>query len=125
MPPMKGKLSKVVIDLKIKPKTLGIYKLYNPRWPHIYYVGSSRDVRRRLNDHRRKLENKKHRNYKLRQIFNMFPHEMHFELLETYENFSQETDDMVRRREEALINFAPEGHKLLNIDRRTYRYRRK
>jgi hypothetical protein len=121
---MKGKLLKEVIDFKIEPKTLGIYKLYNARWPHIYYVGSSRDIRRRLKTHLQKLETGKHSNYKLKRIYNMFPDELRFELLETYPYGSQECDDMVRKREEAIINFPPEGTKLLNLDKTTYRYKR-
>ena len=120
-----GKLIKAVIDMKVKPKTLGIYKLYNPRWPNIYYIGSSRDIRRRLKSHLRKLESGKHSNFKMRDIYKRFPHEFCFEILETYENFSQETDDMVRRREEYYINFTPEGVTLLNLDKTTYRYKRK
>ena len=122
---MKGKLVKEVIDFKVKPKTLGIYKLYNPRWENIYYIGSSRDIRRRLKSHLRKLESRKHSNYKLRDIYNRFPNEFYFEILETYEYGDQASDDMVRKREEAYINFPPEGVKLLNLDFTTYKYKRK
>ena len=122
---MRGKLIKEVIDFKIKPKTLGLYKIYCERFPHIYYVGSSRDMRRRLNDHARKLESGKHKNYKLKRLYGMFPNEFRFEIIEAYEVHDQELDNIIRKREEAQINFPPEGVKLLNLDKRTYKYKRK
>lgn len=119
-----GKLIKEAIEHKIETGILGIYKLWNPRFPDLVYYGSSRNIRRRLLDHCRKLEAKKHKNYKMQRLYNMFEFEFRWEIIETYVN-TADNDDLCRKREESFINFPKPNENLLNIDRRTYRYKRK
>ena len=61
----------------------------------------------------------------MKRLYSMFPNEFRFEIIEAHEVHDQELDNIIRKREEALINFPPEGVKLLNLDKRTYKYKRK
>ncbi len=125
---MKGKLLKTVIDFKLpkdEGKVIGVYRLYNPRFPHIYYVGSSKDIRFRLNSHARGLSSKpaKHKNYKVVRLNAQFPNEMYWEIIQTYAGVGAE--EAARDCEQAIISYPPKGAKLLNIDKKVYSYKRK
>ena len=125
---MKGKLIKTVIEFKLpkeEGKICGVYRLYNPRFPHLYYVGSSKDIRFRLNDHARKLAKKpsNHKNYKLVRLNAQFPNEMYWEIIQTYAGVGAE--DAARDCEQAIISYPPKGAKLLNLDKKVYSYKRR
>ena len=125
---MKGRLLKAVIDFKLSKDEgpiCSVYRLYNPRFPHIFYVGSSKDVRHRLNSHLRKLDKKpsNHKNFKLVRLNAQFPNELCWELIQTYSGDGAE--EAARDCEQTIISFPPKGAKLLNIDKKVYSYKRR
>ena len=125
---MNGKLIKTVVNFKLPKedgKIIGVYKLYNPRFPHIYYVGSSKDIRVRLNSHARGLEKRprKHKNFRLVKMDSQFPNEMYFEITKIF--VGDGAEDSARKHEQFMISNPPAGDKLLNIDKRVFNYRKR
>lgn len=51
--------------------TIGIYALY---WEEqdLVYVGQSQDIARRFTEHKRKLKNTSHTNYKVQAAYNLY-----------------------------------------------------
>ena len=58
-----------VFMVKTKNKLCGVYALYNTK-TNEYYIGSSIDIRTRLNTHMRSLRSNRHYNYKLQNAYN-------------------------------------------------------
>lgn len=66
-------------------KIVGVYKIEN-KFTGECYVGSSRDVRKRWNQHRRHLLRNKHHNYRLQAAYDLHgPDAFIFEILEHVE----------------------------------------
>ena len=109
----KGLLSEALDLLPTGPKIIGVYAIHFPGNPKVY-IGSSKDIRRRLRNHFLKLEAKKHPNYQL-QAQHKF-RVAHFIILNEYETVIEARD-----REQHILNTTPET-RLFNIDKKVWGY---
>lgn len=93
----------------------GVYAIYRTGDPSKAYIGSSQCIRKRIGQHRRKLRNGSHGNYRLRAIFKTFGEgDLRFVIL-------NETSDVkeARELEQAMIDFTPSS-RLYNLDNQVY-----
>jgi len=68
------------ISTELKKKS-GVYKVVNIETEECY-VGSSKNVYKRLNDHFSQLRSNKHLNKRLQESYNQFPLDFDYEILE-------------------------------------------
>jgi group I intron endonuclease len=103
---------------KLDGGEIGVYCIYLSCYPSAAYIGSSKDIRKRLMSHLSSLRRGTHKNYKLRGLYKRHgEHHFKYRILE-----SHSTEEQARSREQLLIDFIP-PNRLYNIDKHVYSYK--
>lgn len=112
-------LTKEQISKSLATNTSGVYRIYFGSLRSKSYIGSSKNIRTRLHDHRRKLEKGQHKNRILNSLYKQYKNECLFEIVK--ECNEKEARDL----EQLIIDF--NGKNLYNLDRQVYshNYRKK
>ena len=99
---------------------MGVYAIFLRHDPKKAYIGSSKDIRKRLMSHLSRLKSGKHKNYRLKGLFKYHGIEaFKFVILETCE-----CENKMRQREQNILDFVDDKD-LYNIDNRVFNYKRK
>lgn len=117
MPHKHHPLTKEQISKNVTTKTCGVYRIYFGSLRSKSYIGSSKNIRTRLHDHRRKLEKGQHKNRILNSLYKQYGSECLFEIVK--ECSEKEARDL----EQLIIDF--NGKNLYNLDKQVFNYQYK
>lgn len=110
-------LTKEQIAKNVTTNTCGVYRIYFGSLRSKSYIGSSKNIRTRLHDHRRKLEKGQHKNRILNSLYKQYGDECLFEIVE--ECSEKEARDL----EQLIIDFNAKN--LYNLDKQVFNYQYK
>tara|TARA_R100001463_G_scaffold54082_1_gene105090 strand:+ start:1856 stop:2218 length:363 start_codon:yes stop_codon:yes gene_type:complete len=110
-------LTKEHISKTLATNTSGVYRIYFGSLRSKSYIGSSKNIRTRLHDHRRKLEKGQHKNRILNSLYKQYGNECLFEIVKEC------NEKEARSYEQLIIDFNSKN--LYNLDKQVFNYQYK